>query len=159
LRKGCFHAGFFVLPVPDARAALATLAAITVSGFIIDVGRGAAVGGERLIERLHESERWRRLPIVVTGARPAPYERLSRCGRIAEAIPARERGSDAVTAAVRRATNRSESAAPFDDVPGRHAWSRGQTAAAAAAAAAAADASTRTLRRWIAADEGRRRAN
>jgi DNA-binding response OmpR family regulator len=137
------RAGFFALPAGDGEAALAILNAVCADGFVIDVGN-PSVRGERLIDRLENSERWRRMPIIATGARPSQHMRLSRNGAIAEVIPACERGAETVVAAVRRAMNRSKPTRSRDDLPGRTAWE-----------GSLGDVSMRTLRRWIAADAPR----
>ena len=109
------------MPASDAEIALAILNAVRADGFVIDVGNtaaAAAASGERLIERLEGSERWRHLPIVVTGAGPAQCARLSNRVKV---IPACERGSEAVVDAVRRAMHPSKTARLRDAVSERSA--------------------------------------
>jgi hypothetical protein len=121
---GLSRAGFFTMPASDAEIALAILNAVRADGFVIDVGNtaaAAAASGERLIEQLDGSERWRDVPIVVTGADPAQCARLSNRGRIVKVIPACERGSEAVVDAVRRAMHPPTTTRLRDAVPERSA--------------------------------------
>jgi DNA-binding response OmpR family regulator len=133
-----FQAGFFVITAEDAAAALGTLNALRVNGFVIDVG-DARVGGEKLIERLRASPAWRQLPVVITGAGPDQCERLAQHAFRGAIITAREFNVDAILAALRPL--RQSDTPPIDDVPGRHAWTGAEV-----------DVPTRTIRRWIASD-------
>jgi hypothetical protein len=95
-----FQAGFFVLSADDVMAALGMLSAIRVDGFVIDV-RDAAVGGELLFKRLHESPAWRELPVVITNAGPDQCERLAQQAFRGAIITPCDRAADAIVAALR----------------------------------------------------------
>lgn len=133
--------GLFVVSADDVKAALGILSAVRVDGFVIDVS-DANVGGERLIARLRDVPGWREVPVVITGATPDQCERFAGRAFRGAIVTAREHGADGVLAALRPLLR--PSAPLVDDVPGRSAWNDGGVSAP--------DVSTRTLRRWIAAD-------
>ena len=121
LAEALKDAGYCVVAVDDAETALAALRAIRADAFVIDAGT-PAVGGERLLRELRSRADYRHAPVLLIGAQPGTYRRLSGAVGAGEVLLEHDRWH--VLDRLRHVLPEDDAAVGMREAGARFAWER-----------------------------------